>query len=99
MLVAFIYTARPSVSEDSERRSLKLFTSWTPPKGFEFKSHYSFTDGTGGMGIAEATSAAAILEATAPFAPFLEFKTIPVVEMSEAVPILQRVNAWRDSVR
>lgn len=98
MLVAFVYTARNNVSEDSEKRSLKLFTSWAPPTGFEFKSHYSFTDGTGGMGIAEAASNEAILEATAPWAPFFEFKTIPVLEVEKAVPILQKVNAWRDSV-
>jgi hypothetical protein len=99
MLVAFIYTARGTVSEESEKRSLKLFTSWTPPSGFEFKSHYSFSDGTGGVGIAEVGSAAALLEATAPFAPFFEFKTIPVVAIDAAVPIYQKINAWRDSVR
>jgi len=98
MLVAFIYKARQTTSEDSEKRSLTLFTSWTPPSGFTFKSHYAFTDGTGGMGIADADSTEAILEATTPFAPFFEFQTIPVVEVEKAVPIFQRVNAWRDSI-
>lgn len=49
------------------------------------------------MGVAEASSAA-VLEATAPWVPFLEFKTIPVVDMSPAVPIFQKVTAWRESV-
>jgi hypothetical protein len=99
MLVAVIYTVRPTVSEELEKRSLALFTHWTQPSGFEFKSHYAFGDGSGGVGIAEVSSSAALLEATGPFAPFFEFKTVPVVEIAAAVPIFQRVNAWRDSVR
>lgn len=98
MLIAGTYTARPTVSEGSEKRSLQLFTNWTPPAGFTFKSHYAFSDGTGGVFIAEAT-AEALLEATSPYAPFFEFKVVPVVDITAAVPILQKVGAWRDSVR
>ena len=98
MLFAGIYTFRPTVSEVNEKRSLQLFTSWTPPSGFAFKSHYSFSDGTGGIFIAEAT-AESLLEATAPYAAFFEFKTCPVVDIAAAVPIYQKVYAWRDSVR
>ena len=99
MLVGIIYTARESVSEDTAKRSLKLYTNWTAPEGFEFTSHFLFADGTGGMGIAEVGSAEALLEATAPWAPLFVFKTTPVVEVSAAVPIFERVNTWRDVVR
>ena len=98
MLFAGTYTSRPTVSEASQKRGLQLFTQWTPPSGFTFKSHYSFSDGSGGVFIAEAT-AEALLEATAPYAPFFEFKTWAVVDINAAVPILQKVNAWLDSVR
>jgi hypothetical protein len=99
MLFAVIYTARDNVSEASEKRSLQLFTNWKPPAGYEFKAHYSFADGTGGAAIVEATTAAVLLEAHAPWGPFFEFKTVPVVEVSQSVPIFQKVNAWRDSVK
>lgn len=30
---------------------------------------------------------------------FFEFKVVPVVDIVAAVPIFQKSNAWRDSVR
>jgi hypothetical protein len=98
MLFAVSYTAR-DVTEEKEKRSLSLFTNWRPPAGYEFKAHYSLADGSGGVAIVEASSSAALLEAHAPWGPFFEFRTIPVVEVEAAVPIFQRVNAWRDSVK
>ena len=98
MLFAVHYTAR-DVTEEKEKRSLKLFTSWKPPAGYEFKAHYSLADGSGGLAIVEANSPAALLEAHAPWGPFFEFRTVPAVEIDKAVPIFQRVKAWRDSVK
>jgi hypothetical protein len=98
MLFAVIYTAR-DVTEEQEKRSLQLFTNWKPPAGYEFKAHYAFVDGSGGVGLAEANSAAALLEAHAPWVPFFNFKTVPVVEITESVPIAQKVLRWRDSVK
>jgi hypothetical protein len=98
MLFAVMYTAR-DVTEEKEKRSLNLFTNWKPPAGYEFKAHYSLADGSGGLAIVEAASPAALLEAHGPWGPFFEFRTVPVVEVDQAVPIFQRVNAWRDSIR
>jgi hypothetical protein len=49
--------------------------------------------------IAEVSTTAALLEAYAPWAPFFDFKTIPILEIESAVPIFQKVNAWRDSIK
>jgi len=98
MLFAVLYTAR-NVTEEKDKRSLNLFTNWKPPAGYEFKAHYALADGTGGMAVVEANSAAALLEAHAPYAAFFDFRTVPIVEIETAVPIFQRVNAWRDSVK
>jgi len=98
MLFAVLYTAR-DVTEEKEKRSLSLFTNWKPPAGYEFKAHYSLADGSGGVAIVEANSTAALLEAHAPWGPFFEFRAIPAVEVDKAVPIFQKVNAWRDSVK
>ena len=98
MLFVILYKAR-DVTEEKEKRSLSLFTSWKPPAGYEFKAHYSLGDGSGGLAIVEVSSAAALLEAHAPWGPFFEFQTVPAVEVDKAVPIFQRTNAWRDSVK
>jgi hypothetical protein len=98
MLFMVQYTAR-DVTEETAKRSLSLFTNWKPPAGYEFKAHYSLADGSGGVAIVEVNSVAPLLEAHAPWAPFFEFHTVPVLEVEKAVPIFQRVNAWRDSVK
>ena len=98
MLFAMRYEVREA-SEDKEKRSLTLFTHWKPPAGYEFKSHYAFADGNGGMAIVEAASTAAIAEAHAPWGPFFHFKITPIIEIDKAVPIFQRVQAWRDSIK
>ena len=48
VLFAAIYTPH-SVTEDAQKRSLQLFTNWTPP--FEFKAHYARADANGGIAI------------------------------------------------
>jgi hypothetical protein len=75
----------------------ELFTSWSPPEGFDIKTQYNFADGFGGIVIVETSSVAAMYEAHVPWGPFVEWKTVPIVEVTEAMPISQKVLAWRDS--
>jgi len=95
MLFATVYTPK-NESEESQKRSLQLFTNWTPP--FEFKSHYARADGRGGIAIFEADDPAVVLEGVAPFTPFFDFDVVAVTEIEAAVPVFMRVNEWRDSV-
>jgi len=99
MLFGVIYTPRGDVSEESGKRVLQLFANWTLPAGYEIKSHYAFADGSGGIILAEVSTAAAAYESAAPWGPFFEFKIAPIVDIAESLPILQKVHAWRDSVR
>lgn len=96
MLFAAIYTNKPTQTEESDKRSLQLFTSWTPP--FEFKAHYARGDGNGGIAIFEAADALTVVEGIAPWGPFFDFEVTPVVDIADAVPVFMKVNAWRDSV-
>jgi hypothetical protein len=99
MLFATVYTYRGDVTEEKQKRRTQLYTNWTPPAGWEMKAHYMFADGTGGIVLAEASSAEVLLETASPWEPFLDFKTAPLVEAAKAVPLGERVYAWRDSVR
>ncbi len=80
------------------RVALGRFTRWTPPSGFEFKSHHASSNGQGGFAIVETSSAALIIEATATFADVLDFEVKPVLDINEAVPVLMKANAWIDSL-
>lgn len=66
-------------SEEAIQRNLAFFSQWTPPDGFEFKGFWGFADGSGGVAIVETDSAATIVKATAPFAPWLRFSTTPIL--------------------
>ena len=98
MLLAVTYKPKDNVTEESEKRSLNLFTNWTPPEGFEFKAHYVTGSGKG-IAIVEASSALAVIEAMAPFGPFLDFDSEPCADIAEAVPVTMKTYAWRDSVK
>ena len=97
MIFGMIYSFR-NPTEQIDRRAINLFTNWTPPQGFEFKSHHEFSDGSGGMATVEVSSPEAMYEAVAPFRGFAEFKLVPVVEVSVAIPIVQKAHAWADSI-
>ena len=97
MLIGGTYTTRFD-SEESSKRNLQLFANWTPPAGFEFKAHWARADAKGGIFIAEAASAEALLEATSPWATRMDFDIAPIVDMNAAVPLFMKVQAWTESV-
>lgn len=85
-------------SEESERRSLEVFASWTPPEGADFQGFYGFADGTGGVAIIEVDNAATLTRTTAPFTPWLSFTVTPIVPIEEAAAIAGEAVTFRDSV-
>ena len=95
MLFAAIYTTT-NTTEEAQQRSLQLFTSWQPQ--LDFKAHYARADGSGGVAIFEADDAAVILEAIAPFTPYFDFETVPVLDIEQAVPVFAKTQEWRGSV-
>ena len=97
MLFAAIYRPRGTVTEESQKRGLQLFTSWKPP--YDIKAHYARGDGEGGIAIIETDDPADIIEGVAPWVPFLEFDVTPIVPIEQSVPVTQQAFAWRDSVR
>ncbi len=94
MQFGVIYKER-NPTEESQKRTLQLFTAWKPP--FTFVHHFALATG-GGIAIIEADSAASVVEGITPWLPFLEFEVTPAVAIEEAVPIFMQTNAWRDSI-
>ena len=85
-----------SYTINDPRVTLPRFLKWEAPDGYEIKGHYIGADGRGFL-LAEASSALALVEATAAFADEIEFDIVPVVPIEEAIPTLQKVHAWIDS--
>ncbi len=99
MLFALTYVPRSGLTEERDKRNLKLFTNWQPPDGVDFKEHYDYADGNGGIAIVETASAEVMLETTAPWAGFFEFTIRPLVPVEKSTLILEKAYAWRDSIR
>src|SRR6266487_918027 len=85
-------------SEEAIRRNLAFFSQWKPPEGFEFKGFWGFADGSGGVAIVEADSAATLARATAPFTPWLRFTTSPILPVEESAAIASEAIGLRDSI-
>jgi hypothetical protein len=98
MLFMIHYRPKLGWTEAIAKRATHLFDNWKTPAGFEIKAHYARSDSEGGLVIVEAESPAAIMEATSTFSLFYEHNVNPIVEISEAVPIVQATTRWRDSI-
>ena len=44
MLFAIAWVNRSGATEETDRRSLKLFKNWQPPAGLDFKGFYDYAD-------------------------------------------------------
>lgn len=99
MLFAVTWIPTGSLTEDRDKRTLKLFTNWRPPAGVEFKGFYDYADGNGGIAIVEAGSAELLLETTAPWTAFFAFTVRPLVPSERGAAIFEKAIAWRDSIR
>ena len=85
-------------SEDAERRSLEVFSNWQPPENAKFQGFYGLADGSGGVALIEADSAATLMRTVSPWTPWLRFTVTPIVPIEEATAIGAEAVAFRDSV-
>jgi Domain of unknown function (DUF3303) len=86
-------------SEEGSRRSLAVFSKWQPAAGAEFKGFYSFADSSGGVALIEVDTAATLARVTAPWTPWLQFTTTPIVPIEEGSAIGMEAVVFRDSVQ
>ncbi len=83
---------------ESAKRGLALFSKWSPPPGMEVKSFHARADGKGGTVVIETDDAKTLLDGPSKFGSINEFEIVPIVDITEAVPILSEAIAWGDSI-
>ena len=83
-------------SEAGQKRTLDLFSKWTPGPG-QFQAFYGFADGGGGVALIEAASAADLAKTIAPWTPFLKFTTRVILPVQESAEISAAAVAWREA--
>ncbi len=84
-------------SDEGQKTSLEVFSRWQPPEGADFQGFYGFADGTGGIAIVDADSAATLARATAPFSPWLRFNAKAILPVEEAAAIAGEGIAFREA--
>ncbi|TME28004.1 MAG: DUF3303 domain-containing protein [Chloroflexi bacterium] len=102
MLFQVNYTTRAGGSakdnEQSAKRGLALFSKWSPPPGMDVKSFHARADGKGGTVVVETDDVTVLLDGPAKFGAINEFEIVPIVDITEAVPILSEAIEWGDSI-
>lgn len=97
MLVHITFRPVATYGEEQQVKTLKIWSQWTPPAGYEIKSFVVSAEGEGYI-LAETESAEAIAEAALPWANvLLDYKITPVVEIDRAVGLLQKAIEFRQS--
>jgi Protein of unknown function (DUF3303) len=86
-------------TEEGNRRSLSVFANWQPPAGADFKGFYGYANGSGGVAIIEADSAATLGRTTAPWTPWLRFTITPILPIEESMVISNEAVAFLASVQ
>ena len=83
-------------SDEAQARTLELFAKWQPGPGV-FQGFYGYADGTGGVAIVEADTAATLARTVAPWVPYLSFETRPILPVQESAAIGGEALAWRQA--
>ena len=96
------WTARAGASaadnEEAVKRSLAVYSKWSPAADATFHQFLTRLDGTGGCAIVETDNPASVAEGPAKFAPYFDFEVTPMLDITDGVPLLSEAIEFRDSV-
>ena len=92
------WEARPSVTEEAAKRSLTVFSKWSPTHPEQFQAFLGRLDGNGGFAVIDTDDPTAIAKDTAPFIPWFDFHVYPCVDITERAAIDTEAIAFLESV-
>jgi hypothetical protein len=81
------------------KKSLAVFSKWTPDPSSNFREFVARADGTGGYAVVETDNVKAIARDAALFATWFEFSVTPVLDMLDGVAANQEALAIYDSAQ
>lgn len=93
------WTPRESgASEADTKRSLAIFSKWTPAPSTTFHQFVGRIDGEGGFAFVETDDPKDILRDVSLFTPWLKYEVHPVADITEVAAIGTEVIKIRDSI-
>ena len=89
--------SRPGLSAEDRQKVVRIFEGWTPPAEMKIVAHYVDPCGSDFV-VVETTSAEALLEATAIWAPYVDYTVTPVVAAASAVERIRSAEQTRQQL-
>jgi hypothetical protein len=90
-----------SAAEDeaSAARIMEVYSRWTPPADVTFHQFVIRSDGMGGFAVVESDNPSSLALDIFKFAPYFEYAVYPVLDIDEAVGLLNEAVEFRKSVK
>jgi len=88
----------PNLTEESAKRSLQVFSKWSPTHPEHFQAFLGRIDGHGGFAVVETDDVTEVARDTGPFTPWFEFHVYPCLEIAESAAITGEALAFAESV-
>ena len=92
------WEALPNLTEETAKRSLTVFSKWSPSHPEHFQAFLGRVDGNGGFAVVETEDPSEIARDTAPFTPWFEFHVYPCLEIADTAAIGGEAVAFLESV-
>ena len=93
------WTARADVSFDDARKSLEVFSKWSPAEGATFSEFLSRLDGRGGYAVVTTDDPTSVLRDASIFSAWFDFDVTPVSDILEAVQAQQAALDFLDGAQ
>lgn len=102
MKYVMTWTTRSSGSstenEAATRRALDLLSKWQPEQGTTIHQFVGRVDSEGGFAVIETGDVAQVLNATAKFAPYVQYQVYPVVDVADWVQAAHEGIGYRNGI-
>jgi hypothetical protein len=85
-------------NHEDQKKELDAFAKWHQPSDVTFLQFVARVDGQGGAAVVETDNPASLLNVCSTFVTWNEAEVIPVVDITDAVPLVQAGIEFRESV-
>ena len=93
------WVARPgNITEESEARSLQVFSKWAPSPDVTFEQFLGRVDSQGGYAVVTTDDAQAIAKDMAIFSAWFEMSVVPVLDITDSTVAATEAVEFRASV-
>jgi hypothetical protein len=88
----------PTLTEETAKRSLAVFSKWSPTHPEHFQAFLGRMDGYGGFAVVETDDPTELAKDTSPFTVWFRFQIHPCLEIADMAAIQTEALAFAESI-